>query len=101
MCSVCMYGNALCGVVCTVPLRTSHVCLTPKTDRGRSARNCHRPLVALSGVVCPAPLRTSHVCPTPILTVVDQRGIVTGSQKPWFHVITAALCKLGEEQSES
>jgi hypothetical protein len=32
--------------------------------------------------------------------VVDQRGIVTGSQKPWFHVITAALCKLGEEQSE-
>ena len=71
-----------------------------QTDRGRSARNCHRPLVALSDVVCPAPLRTSHVCPTPILTVVDQRGIVTGSQKPWFHVITAALCKLGEEQSE-
>ena len=32
--------------------------------------------------------------------MVDQRGIVTGSQKPWFHVITAALCKLGEEQSE-
>ena len=71
-----------------------------QTDRGRSARNCHRPLVALSGVVCPAPLRTSHVCPTPILTVVGQRGIVTGSQKPWFLVITAALCKLGEEQSE-
>ena len=60
MCSVCMYGNALCGVMCTVPLRTSHVCLTPKP------------------------------------TVVDQRGIVTD----WFPVITAALCKLGEEQSE-
>ena len=27
---VCMYGNALCGVVCPAPLRTSHVCLTPK-----------------------------------------------------------------------
>jgi len=28
--------------------------------------------------------------------VVDQRGIVTD----WFPVITAALCKLSEEQSE-
>ena len=27
---VCMYGNALCGVVCPAPLRTGHVCLTPK-----------------------------------------------------------------------
>ena len=76
--SVAMYGNVLCDIVCTAPLTKDQSRVSnSQTDRGRSARTYHRPLVALSDVVCPAPLRTSHVCPTPILTVVDQHGIVT------------------------